>query len=97
MRWWNVLRPAAYAERLRKGRSPALGREVLTDEDRALEAVMLGLRERGGLVLATLSPSGIRAAELEVSRRRVTIVDGSVQLTRKGRLFADAVTRELSV
>lgn len=96
VRWWNVLRPAAYAERLRKGRSPALAREVLTDEDRALETVMLGLRERRGLTLATLSPSGIRAVEREVSRRRVTIVGGSVQLTRKGRLFADAVTRELS-
>jgi oxygen-independent coproporphyrinogen-3 oxidase len=97
MRWWNVLRPAAYAARLREGRSPAAGREVMTDEERALEAVMLGLRERGGLALATLSPSGLRAAELEVSRRRLTIVDGSAQLTRKGRLFADAVIRELSV
>ncbi len=97
VRWWNLLRPAAYAKRLRDGRSPAAGREVLTDEQRALEAVLLGLRERGGLTLATLSPSGIRAAELEVNRRRVTIVDGSVQLTRKGRLFADAVVRELSV
>ena len=57
---------------------------------------MLGLRERGGLALSSLAPSGIRAVELEVSRRRVTVVDGTVQLTRKGRLFADAVVRELS-
>ena len=97
VRWWNVLRPAAYAQALTEGRSPAADREVLTDEQRALEAVLLGLRERGGLALSTLSPSGIRAAELEVARRRITIVDGSVQLTRKGRLFADAVVRELSV
>jgi putative oxygen-independent coproporphyrinogen III oxidase len=97
VRWWNVRRPAAYAERLGDGRSPAAGREVLTDEERALEAVILGLRERGGLALATLSPSGIRAAEVEVDRSRITIVDGSVQLTREGRLFADAVIRELSV
>ncbi len=97
VRWWNVLRPSAYAERLRHGRSPAAGREVLNDEQRALEGVMLGLRERGGLALAALSAHGARAAELEVARRRVTIVDGSVQLTRRGRLFADAVARELSV
>lgn len=97
VRWWNVLRPGAYAQALTEGRSPAADREVLTDEQRALEAVLLGLRERGGLALSTLSPSGIRAAELEVARRRITIVDGSVQLTRKGRLFADAVVRELSV
>jgi hypothetical protein len=59
--------------------------------------VMLGLRERGGLALASLTPAGTRAVELELARHRVMIVEGSVQLTRKGRLFADAVARELSV
>jgi oxygen-independent coproporphyrinogen-3 oxidase len=97
VRWWNVLRPAAYARALAEGRSPAADREVLTDEQRALESVMLGLRERGGLELSSLTAAGARAAELEIGRNRVTIVDGSVQLTRKGRLFADAVARELSV
>jgi oxygen-independent coproporphyrinogen-3 oxidase len=97
VRWWNVLRPAAYAQALAEGRSPAADREVLTADQRALELVMLGLRERGGLTFSSLTPAGARAAELEVSRRRVTIVDGTVQLTRKGRLFADAVARELSV
>ncbi len=97
VRWWNVLRPAAYAQALSEGRSPAADREVLTAEQRSLEAVMLGLRERGGLAVSTLTPSAIRAAELEVARHRVMIVGDSVQLTRKGRLFADAVARELSV
>jgi oxygen-independent coproporphyrinogen-3 oxidase len=97
VRWWNVLRPAAYARALAEGRSPAADREVLTADERALESVMLGLRERGGLALASLTPAGARAAEIEIGRHRVTIVDGSVQLTRKGRLFADAVARELSV
>ncbi|MGH2835588.1 MAG: radical SAM family heme chaperone HemW [Solirubrobacteraceae bacterium] len=97
VRWWNVLRPAAYAQALAERRSPAAGREVLTAAERALENVMLGLRERGGLELSSLTAAGARAAQLEVTRRRVTIVDGSVQLTRKGRLFADAVIRELSV
>jgi len=97
VRWWNVLRPAAYAQALAEGRSPAAGREVLSAEERALEGVMLGLRERGGLTLASLSAAGVEAAELEVTRRRVTITDGTVQLTRRGRLFADAVIRELSI
>ena len=97
VRWWNVLRPAAYAQALNQGRSPAADREVLTDEQRSLEAVMLGLRERGGLAVSTLTASALRAVELEIARHRVTIVDDSVQLTRKGRLFADAVARELSV
>jgi putative oxygen-independent coproporphyrinogen III oxidase len=96
VRWWNVLRPNAYAQRLREGLSPAVGSEVLTAEQRALEAVLLGLRERRGLALAALSPAGTQAAHKEVASRRLTIAGGRAQLTRRGRLFADAVARELS-
>jgi oxygen-independent coproporphyrinogen-3 oxidase len=96
VRWWNVLRPHAYAQRLRDGCSPAAGSEVLTAEQRAMEAVILGLREREGLALSSLTPTGTRAAHREQARRRMTISDGRARLTRKGRLFADAVARELS-
>jgi putative oxygen-independent coproporphyrinogen III oxidase len=96
VRWWNVLRPNAYAERLREGLSPAAGSEVLTEEQRALEAVLLGLRQREGLAMSSLSAAGERAAQREVARRHVTIAGGRAQLTRKGRLFADAVARDLS-
>ena len=95
VRWWNVLRPAAYAQRLREGRAPVAGREVLTAEQRALEAVLLGLRLREGLALSSLSEAGACAARAEAMSRRVVIAGGRVQLTRKGRLFADAVAREL--
>ena len=96
VRWWNVRRPAAYARRVHDGQSPAAGREVLTGEQRALEAVMLGLRMRGGLALATLSDAGVRAARAEAQAGRVVLAGGRVELTRDGRLFADAVARELS-
>ena len=97
VRWWNVLRPSAYARRVHEGRSPAAGREVLTAEQRALEAVMLGLRLRGGLAVATLSGAGLRAARAQADRGRVVLAGERVELTREGRLFADAVARELSV
>jgi putative oxygen-independent coproporphyrinogen III oxidase len=97
VRWWNIKRPAAYAQRLREGRSPAAGREVLTAEQRALEAVLLGLRLRTGLALSSLSDAGARAARGEAARGRVVIEAGRVELTRRGRLFADAVALELSV
>ena len=96
VRWWNVRRPAVYAQRLRQGHSPLAGREVLTAQERALEAVMLGLRLRAGLALSSLSEAAVHAAREQATRGRVVILDGRVQLTRDGRLFASAVTRELS-
>jgi oxygen-independent coproporphyrinogen-3 oxidase len=96
VRWWNVRRPAAYAQRLHAGRSPIAGREILTSEQLALEAVMLGLRLRNGLALSSLSDAGEQAARDETLRGRVVIVDDRVGLTREGRLFATAVARELS-
>ena len=42
VRWWNVKHPAAYADRLAAGQSPAQDAELLDDADRALETVMLG-------------------------------------------------------
>ena len=96
VRWWNVLLPTTYAERLRSGVSPAAGCETLTAEQRVFEAIMLGLRERRGLDVAVLSSAGRAALDTEVQRGRVTLVDGRAQLTRSGRLFADAVVRELT-
>jgi len=96
VRWWNVLRPLAYANRLREGRSPAAERESLTAEELALEAVMLGVRERAGLALTALSDAGRQALEAEVAARRVVLSGDRVQLTAEGRLFADHVVRQLS-
>jgi oxygen-independent coproporphyrinogen-3 oxidase len=96
VRWWNVRRPAEYARRLRAGDSPIAGREVLGPQERELEAVMLGLRLRGELALSTLSEAGAQAARAEAQRGRLSITGGHVELTREGRLFADAVVRELS-
>src|SRR3712207_1908805 len=62
VRWWNVKHPAAYADRLVRGESPAADRELLTDADRALETVMLGLRLREGLSLDRLSTGGRQRA-----------------------------------
>ena len=96
VRWWNVLLPSTYAERLRSGLSPAAGRETLTEQQRVFEAIMLGLRERRGLDTSLLSPAGRQALDCEVERGRLTVVDGRAQLTQTGRLFADAVVRELT-
>ncbi|MGA8208839.1 MAG: radical SAM family heme chaperone HemW, partial [Nocardioidaceae bacterium] len=49
VRWWNVKHPAAYADRLAAGVSPAQAREVLDDETRRVERVLLETRLGAGL------------------------------------------------
>ena len=95
-RWWNVRHPAAYAARLAAGVSPASAREVLDDETRALERVLLETRLRHGLAVAALTPDG-RAAVPELDREGLLVLVGDrLVLTRDGRLLADAVVRRLS-
>jgi oxygen-independent coproporphyrinogen-3 oxidase len=99
LRWWNVKHPAAYADRLARGESPAQDAELLDPQDRALEAVMLGLRLRDGLPLTRLSPAGRRRAAAAVASGLLEPgphVAGRAVLTDRGRLLADAVVRDLT-
>ena len=109
-RWWNVKHPRAYAEKVGGGESPEEGGEELTDEQRYMERVMLGVRLAEGLPASDLRPEGrARLANLErdglIELARAG-EDGAahdraahrraVVLTRRGRLLADAVIRDLA-
>ncbi|MCB1281557.1 MAG: coproporphyrinogen III oxidase, partial [Salinibacterium sp.] len=97
-RWWNVKHPAAYAERMHAGRSPAAGRETLDDETRRVERVMLATRIREGLPTSELSPQGRTAVSSLIADELVdapAALAGRVVLTLHGRLLADAVVRAL--
>ena len=94
-RWWNVKHPTAYAARLAAGRSPAQAREILTDDDRRLEQVLLEIRLAEGMSLDRLSDRGRSRVDSLVGRSQVTVADGRLRLTLTGRLLADAVVREL--
>jgi oxygen-independent coproporphyrinogen-3 oxidase len=99
LRWWNVKHPAAYADRLARGESPAQDAELLDERDRALETVMLGLRLRAGLPLDRLSARGRqRAIEAVAGGLLVAAAHqaGRAVLTDRGRLLADAVVRDLT-
>ena len=97
-RWWNVKHPSAYADRLARQESPAHGRELLTDDERRVERVLLELRLRDGLPLDVLDDAG-RAAVPSLT------ADGLLEprsdpaaplvLTTRGRLLADAVLHQL--
>src|SRR5690606_14325671 len=54
VRWWNAKHPAAYAERLARGVSPAVGRETLDAETRHVEDVLLRSRIVDGLPIEVL-------------------------------------------
>jgi len=96
-RWWTHKHPRTYAQGVQTG-DPVAGREMVSDNDRHVELVMLGLRLAEGLSLAALG---------EVEQQRVpelvsdglldesSLADRRVVLTRRGRLLADGVIRTL--
>jgi oxygen-independent coproporphyrinogen-3 oxidase len=95
VRWWNVRHPAAYAERIAGGVSPAHGRELLDAETRRVERVLLELRLRTGLPLSVLDDTGRAAVDGQVARGLVTVEEDRLVLTVDGRLLADGVVRDL--
>ncbi len=97
-RWWNVKHPRAYAQALETGRSPAAGREILSDTDRHVEDVMLRARLSEGLPTDRLTPEGRKAVAGLIADGLVepaAAFAGEVVLSFRGRLLADAVVRRL--
>ena len=98
VRWWNHRHPAAYADRLSNDRSPAQGREVLDADQRRMERVMLGIRLREGADAALLDEAGMRAAADYAARGLLdadALAAGRLVVTDRGRMVADAISRDL--
>ncbi|TDD01056.1 coproporphyrinogen III oxidase [Nonomuraea deserti] len=99
-RWWNVKHPAAYAQRLAGGASPAHAREVLDTGDRDAERLMLELRLASGYPLAEVAPAARPAVASALARGLLEpgqFRSGLMVLTLQGRLLADALIRDLLV
>jgi putative oxygen-independent coproporphyrinogen III oxidase len=99
VRWWNVKHPNAFASRVSSRQSPAAGRELLTDDQRYDELVLLGVRRADGLDVDALAPQGRSAVAGLIAdglvQGRPALADRRVVLTRQGRLLADTVVRRL--
>ncbi|MEU6131378.1 radical SAM family heme chaperone HemW [Saccharopolyspora sp. NPDC047091] len=98
VRWWNVKHPGRYSALLADGRSPAHARELLDDEDRRIERIMLELRVAEGVPTAALTSDGVLAAKEAVADgllRADALDAGRCALTDRGRLLADAVVQRL--
>lgn len=103
LRWWNVKHPRAYAERMARGESPALARELLTDDARRSERVLLETRIADGLPIEVLDAAGRTAVSELIADG---LIDGRAALgaggstprivpTLRGRLLADTVVHHL--
>ena len=101
VRWWNVKNPAAYQDRIHAAVSPALERELIDEENRNIERVMLEIRVAEGMDLTWLKEQGFasnQAVSELIAEELVeakAIFAGVVKLTAKGRLLADMVVIKL--
>ncbi|EQD49725.1 oxygen-independent coproporphyrinogen III oxidase, partial [mine drainage metagenome] len=83
-RYWNVRTPERYIARVRAGRSPTAGEEVLDEATRRFERESLALRTRRGVPVEAFE-------SLDEIRHLVRVRDGRVTLAPRGRLVANAV------
>jgi putative oxygen-independent coproporphyrinogen III oxidase len=95
VRWWNVKHPSAYARKLTAGESPGLGREILTEEDRHMEDVMLRVRLAEGIPLERVDRTAAEHALAGGLLDEDAFAEGRLVLTLRGRLLADAVIRDV--
>jgi oxygen-independent coproporphyrinogen-3 oxidase len=93
VRWWNVRPPTDYLARVESGERPVADREELSDDERATERLLLGLRLREGVpaewVDATRADDYV--AEGLAERR-----NGHVALTERGWFVANQAVLELA-
>lgn len=98
-RWANVASLTGWSRALEEGRDPRAFVETLGPDERALEALYLGLRTAGGV--AENHPLLARPGEREVvdglvRSGRLRREDGRVRCTERGFLVLDAILAALS-
>ena len=96
-RFWNVKHPTAYKQKLFAGQSPVADSEVLTAGQIGLEAILLGIRMRGGLDIELLEPYQIELLATFRGDGFVELSDNRALLTPTGRLIADRIDREITI
>jgi oxygen-independent coproporphyrinogen-3 oxidase len=97
-RWWNVKHPRSYSQKLTAGELPIDQREVLTPPQIRMEQVMLGLRTASGLDLAAvdgLDDQVIVKLASDGLLDEAALAGGRLVVSTRGRLFADAIVRDL--
>ncbi|MGC2975076.1 radical SAM family heme chaperone HemW [Brevibacterium sp. FAM 25378] len=99
VRFWNAKHPRAWADRLGAGESPSIGREVLDEQTREIERIMLAARIDRELRLDSLGPGSEQAVRTFVRQGLLDAAGaeaGWFQPTLQGRLLADHMVRILT-
>ena len=91
-RWWNVRPPQQYIEMVANAQMPMGGEERLTDDERRLERLLLGLRTADGVPSEWLDlDEASRYIDDGLARRS----NGRVALTDRGLLLANELVLSL--
>jgi len=93
-RFWNLSAWEAYRRAVAAGRSPVEAEEVLTDEQRELERIYLGLRTAEGISQSDCPT--VRQSDW-VRSGWAEVVEGRVRCTPEGWLRLDALVRDLTL
>jgi oxygen-independent coproporphyrinogen-3 oxidase len=94
-RFWNVKHPNAYKEKVFAGISPIKDSEVLSDEERKSEYIMLAIRMPEGVKKAALTVAQYERTMEYIKSGHVIERESSISLTPSGRLIADRLTHEM--
>ena len=96
-RRWNLRAWEAYRRAIAEGRSAVESEEVLTAEQREMEAIYLGLRTAEGLPLAAASPRRPSPPPLFAAQGWTIEADGRLKCTPEGWLRLDSIVAELTM
>lgn len=91
-RFWNIKHPNSYKTKLFAQQSPIAEREILTQEQKRDESLMLQIRLREGFIPG---PEMIPALTNFVQSGHLLQHQGRYSLTLNGRLIADRIVREV--
>ena len=99
-RWWNIKHPKSYQDQISQNKSPILEREILTNENRADEFILLQIRRREGIAHSRLTAAQIQVAEKFIDSGdldKESWAEQKLVLSRNGRLIADRIVREMGL
>jgi putative oxygen-independent coproporphyrinogen III oxidase len=94
-RWWTTRSTERYLDAVEQGVTPVAGAEVLDDDERAMERLLLGLRLQEGLHPLDAPPLEPLALEDAMAAGLIATSCGRLQCTAKGWFLLDEAVARL--